>query len=182
MFIRQGLHFREVEYSDLVWLRDLRNAPDMDAGRRDPLSLQTLDQQDLWYKSLNRDNQAFIICTEANPLTRVGMLRLSHFDWLHRSVGITGVDIHPSQGGKGYGTRIMRGAIEYCLFTLGFHRVTGQALITNKAAQHIITKAGMVQEGVWRKYLRRGGEWLDFLQYAVLEDEYQPDGSVPKGL
>lgn len=167
-FTRCDLLFREVETGDLLWLRALRNSPNFDGGRRDARSLQTLEQQQAWYKTLGATNQAFVV---VDGDTRIGLLRISNFDWLHRSVGLTGCDVHPDHSGKGYGTKIMRSGAEYCILTLGMHRVTAQAMDTNPAAQRIILKAGFTLEGVWRKYLRRDNVWHDFLQYSILEDE-----------
>lgn len=174
MFVRQGLLFREVEASDLDILRLQRNDLAAWPGYRDPHPVMTLHNQDAWYLTLGRDNMAFIIedpQSSDDVDKRIGLLRISNFDRLHRSVGLTGCDVFPHAGRRGYGTRIMRGGVEFCIHTLGFHRVTAQSLDDNIAAQRIIEKAGFTEEGAWRKYLKREGVWHDFIQYSILEDE-----------
>jgi len=170
MFTYDGLLFREVEMSDLEMLRRQRNDPNAWAGYRDPTPVMTMYEQDKWYITLGRDNMAFIV-EDATTRLPVGLLRISNFDRLHRSVGLTGCDVFPKHVKKGYGTRIMRGGVWFCINVLNFHRVTAQALDNHKGAQRIIEKAGFKLEGAWRSYLKRDGAWHDFLQYSILEDE-----------
>ncbi len=165
-FSKNGLVFREVEEFDLPRLRDWRNSPEMSAGWHDPGSVQTLEQQQRWYTSLDRSNQAFILEDQA---VVVGLLRFRLYPGSHSA--ITGIDVNPLCHSKGYGKRILSGGAEYVLRDLGYHRTTGEALDTNIAAQRIITACGFKLEGRYRDYVWREGKWHDWLIYSLLQRE-----------
>lgn len=208
-FSRQNLLFREVEPSDLPMLRELRNIAW--AGYRDPTSVQTIEQEQRWYLSLNRDNQAFIACDATHayeclckqtPHTKqcvdahrarcreqavdpvaVGLLRFGGFDRENRAVIITGVDVFPEHRSKGYAIRIMRAAAEYMLHDLGYHRIVGECTAGNIGMKKAMEKAGYVMEGVKRSYIFRSGCWHDFLQYSLLDTElWQPESKGLQGI
>lgn len=168
-FNREGLIFRPPRTKELGLLLDKRNDPEACAGRRDPRPVMSVKAQIRWLESLDEGNLAYLALDDDIP---IGLLRISNFDWEHRSVGLTGCDVFVGHERQGYGTRIMRAGAGWLIDDLGFHRITAQALDTNVAAQRIIEKAGFHIEGVWRQYLWRGGEWHDFIQYSILDEEW----------
>lgn len=165
-FTRQGLFFRPVEPSDLEMLMQHRNHNL--SGLRTPIPIMGMSEQAMWYDSLHKENLAMIAMDAADA---VGMLRISNIEWPQRSAGVTGIDVFAGHTGNGYGTRILRGGIEWLVQDLGFHRVTGEALDTSLAAQKIILNAGMKLDGCKRSYIFRDGTWHDFRQYSILEGE-----------
>jgi len=178
-FTRQGLTFREVEPDDLQMLRDQRNHEW--SGYRDPLSVQTHECQQLWYESLGRDNQAFIVQDDSGFI--VGLVRFSSFDMLNRSVGITGVDVFPGNEGHGFATKIMKASAEYLLHDLGFHRCWGECTPENKGMRRAMEKAGYILEATFREAIWRSGQWHDFLRFSMLQQElWKDEVQVPEGL
>ena len=170
-FQRQGLSFREIEPSDLPMLRDFRNT--QATGWRDNRGVQTMLQQEKWYCSLGPENLAFVVeaYIEGQGTVVVGMLRISRFDWLHKNVSLTGTDVFPEFQGKGYATRILKAAFEYCTMDLGFHRVTGECIEGNEGARLAIIRAGFTYEGKQRLAIWRDNQWNDFLQFSRLAGE-----------
>jgi RimJ/RimL family protein N-acetyltransferase len=166
-FVKNGLCFREVEESDLVFLRQWRNDPKMSAGWSDPISVQSPRQQEAWYSTLNRYNQAFVV---EDKTAKVGLLRFK-LEPETRRAALTGTDVAREYQGKGYGKRILRAGAEYVLFDLGYHRVTAEALDTNLAAQKIIESCGFKIEGTLRGYMYRNGDWRNWYIYGLLEGE-----------
>lgn len=166
MFTRQGLRFREVEPEDFELLRRQRNTHW--EGYRDPYPVMTQHNQAAWYRTLSRENMAFIV--EDNK-ERVGLLRISQIDYENRSVSLVGCDVFDGSTGKGYATRIMRAAAEWLILELGFHRVKGECMPQNQAMQRALLKAGYVKEGTQRDRIWRDGRWHDFDQYSILEGE-----------
>ena len=169
MFIYDNLRFLEVTPEDLPLLMKLRNAPESWSGTRDAFSIQTMHQQQKWYKSLNGESNMAFMIQDAGK--KVGMIRVGNVELKTRSVGLTGLHIFPNREGKGYGSRAMRGTAIWLLNELGFHRVTAEALDSNVGAQKAITKAGFTYEGHKRSYVFRAGRWHNFLQYSVIEGE-----------
>jgi RimJ/RimL family protein N-acetyltransferase len=168
-FVKNGLKFREVEESDLPYLRLWRNMPEMAAGWQSPESVQTAYGQLEWYKSLGPWKQAYIVEDQS---VVVGLLRFT-LEPEKRRGALTGTDVAPNQQRKGYGKRILRSGAEYILHDLGYHRVTAESLDLNEAAQKIIIAAGFTHEGTLRDYVWRNGEWRDWEIFALLESEWR---------
>ncbi|MCH7583857.1 MAG: GNAT family N-acetyltransferase, partial [Acidobacteria bacterium] len=64
------------------------------------------------------------------------------------------------------------------VLTVGFeemalHRVTMRIAVGNAASERVAQKLGFVHEGLLRKEVMVGGEWLDHTLWAMLEDEYR---------
>ena len=166
-FSKNGLRFREVEESDLAYLRLWRNMPEMSSGWQSPESVQTAYGQLEWYKSLGPWKQAYIVEDQS---VVVGLLRFT-LEPEKRRGALTGTDVAPNRQGKGYGQKILRSGAEYVLHDLGYHRVTAEALETNVAAQKIILASGFQYEGTLRDYVWRDGKWHKWYIYSLLENE-----------
>lgn len=166
-FRKCDLFFREVELNDLTLLRQWRNDPEMAQGWHDPRSVQTPEQQLVWYRTLDVNNQAYLAVDEGD---RIGFLRF-RLDPINRRAALTGTDVAPGQQRKGYGKRILRAGAEYVLRDLGYHRVTAEALELNIAATHIILASGFKHEGCYRSYVWRDGRWQNWHFYSLLEGE-----------
>ncbi len=166
-FSKNGLTFREVEESDLGYLRQWRNMPEMASGWQSPESVQTAYGQLEWYKSLGPWKQAYIVEEQGFV---VGLLRFTS-EPEKRRAALTGTDVVPNKHGKGYGKRILRSGAEHVLYGLGYHRVTAEALDTNIAAQKIIEAAGFKIEGTLRDYVWRDGSWHNWYIYSLLAGE-----------
>jgi RimJ/RimL family protein N-acetyltransferase len=166
-FVKNGLKFREVEESDLPYLRLWRNMPEMSAGWQSPESVQTAYGQLEWYKSLGPWKQAYIVEDQS---VVVGLLRFTLEPTKQRGA-LTGTDVAPNQQRKGYGKRILRSGAEYILHDIGYHRVTAEAMDTNLAAQKIIEACGFKIEGTLRGYMYSNGDWRNWYIYSLLRSE-----------
>jgi ribosomal-protein-alanine N-acetyltransferase len=76
--------------------------------------------------------------------------------------------------GKGLMTDAVTALTRYCLTRLGLHRIEAACLPDNIASRRVLTKAGFVEEGAARKYLKINGQWRDHLLFAILEDDLPP--------
>jgi len=55
---------------------------------------------------------------------------------------------------------------------IGVHRLESRVLLQNGRANGALRKIGAVQEGVLRRSIRRGGEYLDQVLWAVVRDDW----------
>ena len=173
-FRREGLLFREVETTDLIKLRNLRNDPDSWQGWRNPLPIMSLTAQMEWYKTLGPDKMAFIVEDLEKPGVPVGAARITGIEEFTRSCGIVGLDVFPEARGHGYGAKMIRGLTDWLIRDLGAHRVTCESMDSNEASKKMILKSGpYVHEGAKRGYIWRDGKWIDFHQYSVLAEEWK---------
>ena len=109
------------------------------------------------------------------------------FDWKNRVVYLGLGFADPQHQGKGYGTELLRWALEYSFCELGIHKVALEAYSFNQNAANMYkkvyvrtvavvvmaytdgcqSKSGFTQEGRLRKTVLRGGEWHDTLIFGV---------------
>ena len=82
--------------------------------------------------------------------------------------------------GKGMMTDAVQALTRYCVNKLGLHRIEAACLPDNAASRRVLTKAGFVEEGVARKYLKINGQWRDHLLFAIIEDDMS-SGRTQKG-
>lgn len=63
--------------------------------------------------------------------------------------------------------------LDFAFSTLGVHRVEARAAVRNGRGNRALQKVGAVQEGVLRQAFLCGGEYIDQILYAVVEDEWR---------
>lgn len=165
MFIKQSLTFSPVEPWHLAKLRLERNRNL--SGVRTPIPVQTMEQQEKWYHSLDERNLAFVVSEGEDD---IGFIAIK-LEPENQAAALVGCTVFEGFEGKGYGTRILRGAAEWLIRDLGYHRVQAEALELHTRAQRIILKAGFKKEGTKRGYIWRDGCWQDFEQYSILAGE-----------
>src|SRR5262245_33660654 len=69
--------------------------------------------------------------------------------------------IAPSSRGTGVFTEAARLAGSFAFGVVGVHRLEARVLLQNGRANGALRKLGAVQEGILRRSMRRGGEYLD---------------------
>ncbi|NIM51540.1 MAG: GNAT family N-acetyltransferase [Gemmatimonadales bacterium] len=67
--------------------------------------------------------------------------------------GEVGFNIDRAEWGRGYGTEALRAVIEFGLGLAGVHRIQALCHVENAASARVMEKAGMVKEGVLRRFL-----------------------------
>lgn len=88
--------------------------------------------------------------------------------------------LDPAHSGQGYATEAVRGLLEYCFTSLGVHRVIATCFLVNDTSWRLMERVGMRRElHALRESLHRSGRWLDTVAYAILAEEWAPDG-VPQ--
>jgi len=70
--------------------------------------------------------------------------------------------------GKGYVTAAVHAVVRFAFDDLELHRVEAACQPENVASRKVLTKAGFVQEGQARAYLKINGAWRDHLLFACV--------------
>jgi RimJ/RimL family protein N-acetyltransferase len=78
----------------------------------------------------------------------------------------------PSARGTGVFLDAARLVGTYVFATLGTHRLEARVLMQNGRANGALRKLGAVQEGVLRRAVRRGGDFVDQVLWSVLKDDW----------
>lgn len=73
----------------------------------------------------------------------------------------------------GFGTEAVEAVIAYAFKNLKIHRLEATIMTRNHASLAFATSLGFVQEGISRKYLLLNGQWEDYYQLALLNEQHQ---------
>ena len=78
----------------------------------------------------------------------------------------------PSARGTGAFLETARLVGSFAFGAVGAHRLESRVLLQNGRANGALRKLGAVQEGILRRSLRRGGEYLDQVLWSMLKDDW----------
>lgn len=82
----------------------------------------------------------------------------------------------PSVRGTGVFLEAARLVGSFAFNTLATHRLEARVLVQNGRANGALRKLGAVQEGLLRRAVRRGGDYVDQVLWSVLKDDWTDQG------
>src|SRR5262245_48310850 len=88
-----------------------------------------------------------------------------------------GMMVHDDFQGRGVGTALLAAAVELAERWLGLHRIELEVYPDNAAALRLYGKFGFEEEGRFRRFALRDGQWTDAIGMARLA----PIGGPPDG-
>ena len=74
----------------------------------------------------------------------------------------------------GYATEAARALMVYGFETLGLHRIHAHHFANNPGSGRVLTKIGMLPEGVWRHHVRKWDAFHDVEAYGILSTDPLP--------
>ena len=156
------------------WMRDSEFARLMDT---DPARLLSIEKhQELLEKELLEDQRRdgiFLLIRTLRDQKTIGLIGMDGIRWVHGDAWI-GIGLGDRDyWGKGYGTDAMLVIQRYAFEELGLHRLSLTVFEYNQRAIRSYEKAGFVEEGRARKFLKRGGRRYDMLFMGILRDEWR---------
>jgi RimJ/RimL family protein N-acetyltransferase len=159
--------FRPVEESDLDFLADHRNDPEVNQNLTSVLPVLK-DKQKNWLASLGGDNYYFIGLHNGSP---IAFLRLNDIDWVNRNAAV-GLDIFKEYRGLHRAKPMLGTLVRYCFMELNLHRLWLLVLATNEVAIKVYEGVGFQNEGIQREHIFRNGKYEDYLLMGLLRDEW----------
>jgi RimJ/RimL family protein N-acetyltransferase len=124
-----------------------------------------------------QDDKLSLAVTRNDDDAFVGGVILRMVDEASRGAEI-GFIFHPDYHGHGYAGEAARALLDLAFGPLGLHRVVGQCDARNDASARLMKRLGMRQEAHFISNELVKGEWCDQLDFAVLEDEWQPSAGL----
>lgn len=124
---------------------------------------------------INENILAVVICTTAednNPIGVVNLTSLEEGETHHRYSEI-GINLVPSQQGKGYGSEAIKWTLHWAFESAGLHRVSCRAFEYNTGARRLYERLGFVHEGTARETWWHEGRWWADVEYGILEGEWR---------
>lgn len=109
----------------------------------------------------------------------VGGTGLSNFNWEYQTAEI-GYWLAEKHNGKGFVTKSCRRLLEYAFGELALNRVVIKCVPENAKSRRIPEKIGFVQEGIERQGGLHHGEFVDFVVYSMLAQEWQAADSAKR--
>jgi len=169
----RSIYLRELVTSDIAPLLDLLSIGD---ASRFGLDLPITEDAILGFiDRCQRERKAGIAFTYAVVATATkhitGLFHVRQLD-----PGFEGAEwdfmLAPSARGTGAFLEAARLVGSFAFGTLGTHRIETRVLLQNGRANGALRKLGAVQEGILRRAIRRGDEYLDQVLWSVLKDDW----------
>jgi ribosomal-protein-alanine N-acetyltransferase len=119
------------------------------------------------------DTASFFICRKANQAI-AGAINLSQIFRGGFQNAYLGYFIGAPFAGKGYGTEALQLMLRHAFKDLHLHRIEANIQPGNVASVALAKRAGFVQEGYSRRYLKIAGKWRDHERWAIIAENWQP--------
>jgi len=142
----------------------------------------TMEEHLRWLAEVEaRDDRHEFMIVERTSGRSVGTIGLSHIDRVNRRAEYGVLIGEPDARGKGLAAEASRLLLAYAFETLGLRRVYLYVLARNGDALRLYRRVGFQPEGVLRRHVRKGDEFLDVTVMAALADERSTNkGIEPK--
>jgi len=101
----------------------------------------------------------------------VGCLTLE-VDPATATVAEVGYWLLPEYRGRGFGTEVVRAAVDYGFRLWGLHRIWGMCHVENLASARVMEKAGLVREGTLREHLWLRDHYRSSHLYGLLARDH----------
>jgi RimJ/RimL family protein N-acetyltransferase len=102
---------------------------------------------------------------------RAGCVNYERTSERHRIAHAGRFAIHPSFRGRHIGIEAARAFQRHLIRELGFHRIELRVYAFNERAIAHAEASGYVREGVKRRAYRKDGDWVDAVDFALLEED-----------
>jgi RimJ/RimL family protein N-acetyltransferase len=127
-------------------------------------------------KQLFEEGPLFHLALELLEQSKViGYVALTYLEKDNSEMSID-ILVNGNYQGRGLGTEAFRGVMEFIFVGLNVRRICCWCDSRNLAGMRLLEKAGMRREGEFVKCKLMKGEWVNTVQYALLQEEYVSAG------
>lgn len=161
------------------WKRDVADLPLVDA---DPdvtyfrgISPKTAEESEQWLVEQLRSRKKkewlrwCIRRKDDNAFVGMVLVRCLNPDWREWEVGYC---LAKSQWGQGFASEAVREILGFAYASLNAHRVVANTHVENGRSRKLLEGIGFRQEAYQVENYFEHGEWLDNIQYALLDREF----------
>jgi RimJ/RimL family protein N-acetyltransferase len=164
---------REPTAQDLPTLVDLLSVSDATRFGLDDAPTELAVQQLIDRAVRDRTNgTAFTYAITLGPThTVAGLMQVRQLDPTFEAAEWE-CTIAPSSRGSGVFLDAVRLVGSFAFGAVGIHRLEARVLLQNGRANGALRKLGAVQEGILRRSLRYGGEYVDQVLWSMLKEDW----------
>jgi RimJ/RimL family protein N-acetyltransferase len=124
-----------------------------------------------WFSK--EENQNLFVIRALEEDKPIGFVGLDGFNWVAGDAWV-GIGIgEPEYWGRGYGTEAMKLVLGYGFRELNLHRVSLCVFEYNQRGYKSYLKAGFVEEGREREWIKRDGRHWDMVYMGILRTEWE---------
>jgi RimJ/RimL family protein N-acetyltransferase len=162
----------ELALGDIEEARVLHNEPETLKWLSDARVVSTSEQLK-WFENLQKSSSSkrYIARAKANN-SLIGVFRFDNFD-RQNSSAMVGLDIAVQFRQLGFAREIYEALLPYFFATFSLHRLSLITLENNSPAIQLYEGLGFKQEGILREAVRRDKRFVNAIQYALLESDYE---------
>jgi len=164
---------RLLEEDDLDFITSLRTSEFVQNNVGNFIFTNKVLQKEWLYNISKSKSENFLIFEIAKDsgYKKIGMIRLSCIDRVHRNMCVGG-DIAEEYAGQGHGKFMYELIFKIGFNIWGMHRLWLFVLANNQRAINLYEKMGFVHEGKQRESRYKDGQYVDYLMMGILEKEY----------
>lgn len=119
------------------------------------------------YRKRKPSGEKFIIEVNGEVAGDISIHGLNESNAEHR--GIISYSIHPKFRGKGIATKAVKLITDYAFKKYKLVRLSARCRTFNKASARVLEKAGFTFEGIHKKELKKGNQYLDNMYWAIVK-------------
>lgn len=166
----EGLSQKHVCERYAQWLNDKEVCKENRHGR----IFNTLEMTRDYVESVDESDTtaAFAILTKKGN-KHIGNITLNDISWENNSGEISILIGEKEYWGKGIATEAYKLVIDYGFNILDLHRLKSGMTVRNKTMIKVAEKVGMAKEGVFKNALFKDGEYVDIVQYAIINPKHK---------
>ncbi|MCX6750164.1 MAG: GNAT family protein [Candidatus Pacearchaeota archaeon] len=167
----KGLILRHAKLSDAKVLFEIEQDKDtqknmMSCAKRIKEVENSLKKRILDYKKKKPSGEKFVIEVDGEVAGDISIHDLNEPNVEHRAV--ISYSLHPKFRGKGITTKAVRLIVNYAFRKYKLKRLSARCRTFNKASARVLEKAGFKLEGIHRKELKKNGQYLDNMYWAIV--------------
>lgn len=131
------------------------------------------EQLRLLLEDWNDTVSSFVYCIERlEDGAFVGLCNIDDFSYVAKHFDLGIVLAAPSFEGKGYAKETLHLILDYMFNQYNMKRAAAKIMSSNLASQKLFRQLGFKEEGCWRSYVYRDGQYLDLLHFSLLKEEF----------
>lgn len=148
------------------------------AWPRDDLSKGAYRRRIKHYQREARDDLGYAFLVFASEGDRlIGGLTLSNVRRGVTQSAMLGYWLGTPFVGRGHMTAAVRAVLPHAFEPLRLHRIEAAVQPSNDRSVDVLKRAGFIEEGLARRYLKINGSWQDHLLFAILAEDWMTRGA-----
>ena len=172
------IELRDLRLRDIGMIREWRNSPEVAKYMFTDRQI-TQKEHSKWIKQILSDTNSRYWVVVYNS-EDIGLLSIDHID-LHNSRCFWHFYIaKTAHRGKGIGGYCEYAVLHYVFDELGLNKICGELLSSNEIMLNIHWSFGFKNEGVLRRHVKKGGQFMDVTLIGMLREEWETNKSAIK--